>query len=418
MKFFKDLDIGFFKDKKVLLDIDGTIAEDKSDVVDVENENKLRELISVTEKIILVSNGEEERTKRISTKYSIEYFYSSNKKPHKESIPKLETSEVVLVGDKFLTDGLAAIQNRIPFIHVKSLHGKNESFKNKFIYLLDDFIGNTYFFLKLIRPKQWIKNLLVFAPVFFAGKFYDLDILYSASLAFLAFTLTASLVYIINDFKDVDQDKLHHKKKWRPLASSNISNFYLYLYSLILGLTLAILVISNIKLLFIILAYIVFNLAYTFYFKNIPVYDIVMVAMMYVMRVLAGGFETDIYVSPWLIICTFFACLFIISAKRYAEIDNPVRKVLRFYTKESLTGILVSTATIAIFSYSIYTILVAKKEITMYSSIIVASVFFIILNDILRGNKKVETPEIYLLTNRKINFLIFIWVIIMYFAVY
>jgi 4-hydroxybenzoate polyprenyltransferase len=161
---------------------------------------------------------------------------------------------------------------------------------------------------------------------------------------------------------------------------------------------------------------------YTYSFKNIPIYDIIMVAIMYVFRVVAGGVATGIHISQWIVVCTFFSALFIISAKRYAEYVNAdalhSRKVLKFYTKESLQGILFSTATISVFAYTIYCILNFKNELAVYSSIIVASVFYIILNDILRGERRVETPEIYLLTNRKINFLILIWVIFMAYILY
>jgi 4-hydroxybenzoate polyprenyltransferase len=130
---------------------------------------------------------------------------------------------------------------------------------------------------------------------------------------------------------------------------------------------------------------------------------------MYLMRAVVGGIATAIYISPWLIICIFFAALFMILGKRYGEIENPTRKVLKYYTKTSLSSLLNASATLTVASYTIYTIIGSKHQYSVYSVILVTAMFFIILNDIYTGHKKIESPESYLLSNRKIVFLIFVW---------
>jgi 4-hydroxybenzoate polyprenyltransferase len=320
-------------------------------------------------------------------------------------------SEYVVVGDKFLTDGLLALQLGLPFYHVKTLMHEKEKFLNKVISAIDDFAGNAYEFLKLIRPKQWVKNLLVISPVFFATQVTNLPVLASALLAFLAFTIVSAFVYIVNDYSDIENDKLHPKKRYRPLAMGNLEQNYLLLFSFILLCVLIFILQFIPNTTPWLLGYLFLNLLYTFKFKHIPVYDIVIVGFLYLLRIVVGGVATSIVLSPWIITCMFFAALFITSMKRLGELANPTRKVLKYYTRESLAAIFSISAALSLISYTMYTILAVKNEYGIYSSVIATAIFLLAIHDTLTSNKKTESPEIYLLTNKKTVFLIVIWLL-------
>jgi 4-hydroxybenzoate polyprenyltransferase/predicted HAD superfamily phosphohydrolase YqeG len=417
MKKFRELnnhDIEtYFKDKKVFLDIDGTFAFDKSHHVDPKDLEKLEEVKKVAD-VHIVSNGTQERTKELGNVLNIKMIVSNHQKPSPKVLQGYDFGELnrnnsIVVGDKFLTDGIFGLRLGIPFFHVKSLQSPNESLYNRTLYFVDDVIGNAFEFVKIVRLKQWVKNFLVFAPVFFAGSFFDLGILSKAVVAFFAFSFSASIVYVFNDAVDLESDRLHPKKKFRPLATGNLEKTYLYIFSLVCAYLLGLCLYVVPEIIYPVLLYIILNLAYSFKLKNVPVYDVILVATMYLMRAVVGGIATAIYISPWLIICIFFAALFMILGKRYGEIENPTRKVLKYYTKTSLSSLLNASATLTVASYTIYTIIGSKHQYSVYSVILVTAMFFIILNDIYTGHKKIESPESYLLSNRKIVFLIFVW---------
>lgn len=413
MKYFRHFEIEKIKDKKVILDLDGTFLYDKHDHLDNEHILVIQKL-KENNKIYLLSNGAKERTKEMANILGVESIETEYLKPNRKTVCGLGINndnkhEYVVVGDKFLTDGLLALQIGIPFYHVKTLLRNEDNLLTKSIASIDDFVGNAFEFLKLIRPKQWVKNLLVVSPVFFAGQLTNLLALESATLAFVAFTIASAFVYIINDYSDIENDKLHPKKKYRPLAMGNLSQNYLVFFGVIL-LAIFIFTVNLLpQILPWLLGYFALNLLYTFKFKHIPVYDIVIVGFLYLLRIVVGGVATGITLSPWIIVCMFFAALFITSMKRLGEFANPTRKVLKYYTRESLIAIFSISGALSICAYTLYTILVVKNEYAIYSAVIATAIFLVTINDTLTGNRKTESPEIYLLTNRKVIFLIVLW---------
>jgi 4-hydroxybenzoate polyprenyltransferase/predicted HAD superfamily phosphohydrolase YqeG len=412
-----------FRDAVVILDIDGTIAYDKDVEVLGPEKAALEALKTVAKKVILVSNGEHMRTQAFGESHGIFSHVSEFKKPNRKILQKIlaekeEGDKLVVIGDKFLTDGLLALQTKVHFVHVKSLQRKDESLMNNFIFFLDDVLGKGFDLLRLMRPQQWLKNLLVFAPAFFAGSIFVGSVLAYAFLAFIVFCLSASLVYIINDICDIESDRKHHHKKWRPLPSSNITTLEAALLAVVLAAILSLILYSLPVLLPIMLLYVACNVLYTTVLKHIPVFDVVLVASMYVMRVVAGSMATSLVASSWILACTFFASLFLISCKRYVEFKNPVRRVLDKYSKESLLGLLIISAALSVISYVIYTILGTPLKNAIYTTPFVVGVFLIILNDILRGDKDLETPELYLVKNVSVRLVILGWIVCMYVLVY
>lgn len=427
MKYFKDLDVEVLRDATVLLDIDGTIAYDKGLEVLPAESTKLIELKQVARKVVFISNGEHARTVALAESHTVIAHVSPFKKPSKKIWQALTDEghytakeKVVVVGDKFVTDGLFALRTGAPFIHVKSLQEQKSSLYNKVVFFVDDLVGKAFELLRLMRPQQWLKNVLVFAPVFFAGAVFRTDLLWDSVLAFIVFSLSASFVYVLNDINDIHSDREHERKRWRPLASANISVREGIAFSVLLAVITGSLLsfIPHKNLLPIVLIYVFANSIYTLKLKHIPIFDVVLIASMYVMRVIAGGLVTGLFISPWIIACTFFASLFLISCKRYAEFKNPVRQVLKRYTKESLSGLLIASATLSVVSYVMYTILGTHIPNAIYSAPFVVAVFLIMLNDVFNGEKRLETPEVYLFKNRHIRIVLLGWIVCMYILVY
>jgi 4-hydroxybenzoate polyprenyltransferase len=161
----------------------------------------------------------------------------------------------------------------------------------------------------LLRIKDWIKNLFVFLPAFFSGLILEPNVFKASCIAFLLFSLSASLIYIINDYVDRAQDKLHPLKKDRPIASGKITPKGALIIAGILALVITILGLYSFSLLLLLplLLYIILNLGYSFGLKHIPILDVSIIAIGFILRVVFGGLATGIFVSKWAFLLTFFS---------------------------------------------------------------------------------------------------------------
>jgi len=216
--------------------------------------------------------------------------------------------------------------------------------------------------IKLMRPHQYIKNIFIFAPIFFALKVGGTTLLYNASIAFLAFSLLASAVYILNDYCDIEDDQAHPEKKHRPLASGIISKrqaMVLMVFLSVVGSVLMFTVSSDALL--IMLIYIALNIAYSFYLKHIAILDVSIIAIGFVLRLFVGSAVTDIPLSMWVVIMTFLLALFMALAKRrddvliYEQTGKKMRKVIDGYNLQFLDTAMVIMASVVIVAYTIYT---------------------------------------------------------------
>ena len=159
---------------------------------------------------------------------------------------------------------------------------------------------------KLLRIHQWAKNLLLFAPVFFSGHLSDPELLKYALIGFFLFGILASSIYIFNDYKDISNDRLHPKKKFRPLASGSISiPTGLGIASILFLTALVSAWLINESFFFILLTYAIINILYSLGMKNFSLLDIFIVSSGFVLRVLAGGVFTLTPISHWVFIMTF-----------------------------------------------------------------------------------------------------------------
>ena len=219
-------------------------------------------------------------------------------------------------------------------------------------------------YIKLIRPKQWLKNLFVLAPLVFAKELFEVNSLLTAVHAFVAFCLTASSVYILNDIADVEADRAHPEKKFRPLAAKEISTGQAYVLLFILLAGLAVLVNGmDSRFTITLAAYFLLNLAYSFKLKQVVLLDVFIIAAGFMMRVLGGAYAIDVEVSKWIVLCTLFVSLFLGFAKRRGELQltqdsgaTSKRKVLLHYRVNFIDQMLTIAAAGAVISYALYTV--------------------------------------------------------------
>lgn len=217
-------------------------------------------------------------------------------------------------------------------------------------------------YIQLLRPKDWAKNLFLFLPLFFAGEIANLEKTADLLAGFLAFSLIASAVYIINDLRDVEDDRKHPVKKNRPLASGKISSFlaYVILGVLIVGGFLIAYLIRD-KFLFVLGVYFLINLGYCFGLKSIPILDILILASGFILRAKAGSVISFTPLSEWIVIMIFLLALFMAIGKRRDDVllkissGMDMRKSIKGYNLEFMNVLLSLVCAIIIIAYFMYT---------------------------------------------------------------
>ena len=213
-----------------------------------------------------------------------------------------------------------------------------------------------------MRIEQYIKNVFIFLPIFFSLKISDTSLLLPSIIAFIAFSMVASAVYIINDLHDIDEDKDHPIKKHRPLASGIIRKNHAVIIMLALLTFGTLLILSlSLKASLIIAIYFFMNIAYTFYLKQIAIVDVNIISIGFVLRLFVGSSVTNIILSKWIIIMTFLLSLFLALSKRrddviiYSDTGRKMRKSIDGYNLEFLDASMSIMASVVIVAYTIYT---------------------------------------------------------------
>lgn len=216
-------------------------------------------------------------------------------------------------------------------------------------------------FLKLIRVHQWVKNLFMLLPLFFAGKLFDHALLQNVLIGVVFFSFSASAVYILNDYKDIESDREHPSKKNRPLASGKIAPSVALVAALLLLATgFAGAWFLSVRFFVILAVYFLMNLAYTFKLKHIAVLDTTIIATGFVLRVVAGGAVTGIPVSQWIVLMIFLLALLLGFAKRrddvliYMESGRKMRKSVDGYNLDFINLSMVMMAGVVIVAYLMY----------------------------------------------------------------
>ena len=221
--------------------------------------------------------------------------------------------------------------------------------------------------LRLIRPKQWIKNMFVFIPMFFAGELFDLHSLCLCAVTFLAYSFMASSIYCYNDIVDADADRRHPVKCHRPVASGAVSVRLAYtLMALMAVLSVAVVLLLPpevmASVLVVVLFYYLLNLSYCSKLKQYAIVDVCIVAFGFVLRILAGGFACEVTPSNWLVIMTFLLTLFMSFAKRRDDVlrmnetGEPPRKNTVRYNLTFINQAITITASVTLVCYIMYTV--------------------------------------------------------------
>lgn len=215
-------------------------------------------------------------------------------------------------------------------------------------------------YLKLMRIKHYLKNILILFPLFFSGNIFELSLLFSSFWGFIAFSLVASMIYIINDIRDVEDDRKHEIKKKRPLASGQISiknAKKLLVFLMLLAILINFLFIDN-KLSFLyLILYFAINLGYSFGLKEKPIIDIFLLSLGFLIRVLYGGCIVNVEISNWLYLTVLSASFYMSMGKRRNEIKkngNKSRKVLKYYNVEFLDKNMYMFLTMSLIFFSLW----------------------------------------------------------------
>ncbi|MDQ2710540.1 MAG: decaprenyl-phosphate phosphoribosyltransferase [Actinomycetota bacterium] len=215
--------------------------------------------------------------------------------------------------------------------------------------------------LKAARPRQWVKNVLVLAAPLASADLAHSSVLGKIGLAFAAFCLAASGVYLVNDAKDVAEDRVHPVKRNRPIAAGVVPVGLAYGVAVVFFLAaLAVATAASVPLLIVVAVYIAVQLGYCFGLKRQPVIDICIVASGFLIRAIAGGAATGIVLSQWFLLCAGFGSLFMVAGKRYAEFvlaertGAKIRRSLEGYSASYLRFVWTLSATVLITTYGLW----------------------------------------------------------------
>jgi len=216
--------------------------------------------------------------------------------------------------------------------------------------------------LRLVRPRQWTKNLAVFAGLVFSGQLIDTSLVLIATLAFVAWTLVTSGLYAINDAVDAERDRHHPVKSQRPVARGAITQRQaLAIGALLVGSGLALSVFLGWAFAVTVVGYLLLQLLYGAVLKQVAIVDLMVIASGFVLRAVAGAVVIDVPVSPWLVLCTGLLALFLATSKRRNELlllgeaCSEHRPVLAEYSTELLDSFMVTLSAATITSYALYT---------------------------------------------------------------
>lgn len=214
--------------------------------------------------------------------------------------------------------------------------------------------------VRAMRPKQWIKNVLVFTAPLASGGLLDPGVLAKCALAFVAFCLVSATVYLVNDARDVEEDRLHPKKRHRPIAAGELTvpaAMVLAAITGVIGFTIGFLV--SIPLGITLAIYVVLQVVYSLFLKDMPVIDLAVVASGFLLRAVAGGVAADIELSQWFLLVASFGSLFMVAGKRYSEMvalgaEAGTRRSLQRYSSSYLRFTWMVAAAMVLMSYCLW----------------------------------------------------------------
>jgi decaprenyl-phosphate phosphoribosyltransferase len=281
--------------------------------------------------------------------------------------------------------------------------------------------------LRSLRPKQWLKNVLVAAAPGAAGVLTQADVLLDVALAFVAFCMVSSGTYLLNDARDVEADRLHPRKRFRAIAAGTVPvrlAVVLALFMLAGGFAVAASV--RIELFVVVVSYVTLTTAYTLWLKHVEVVDIVAIASGFIMRAVAGGAAVDVPLSRWFIIVASFGSLFIVAGKRHGEhLDlgeegGTVRATLSAYSRDYLKYVWTMASGVTIAAYCLWAFEMAPNgsDVPLYELSIVPFVTFMLRYAMLLEAGHGEAPEDVVLGDRVLAVIAAVWIAVFGAGVY
>ena len=288
--------------------------------------------------------------------------------------------------------------------------------------------------LKLIRPHQWLKNVFVLMPMFFGGSLLDPEDIRASLLTFLAYSFVASSVYCFNDINDVEADRRHPVKCKRPLASGAVSMGTAWMLMALMFVLAALMTAllgdrgHILKVGGVLLFYYILNICYCAKLKQYAIVDVCIVAFGFVLRVLAGGFATDITLSKWLVLMTFLLTLFLSFAKRRDDVlrmnetGEPPRKNTIRYNLTFINQAITITASVTLVCYIMYT--VSPEVVARLGSDLLYLTSVFVLLGLLRYmqitvvDKKSGDPTKIMLRDRFTQLVVMLWALTFLILIY
>lgn len=276
-----------------------------------------------------------------------------------------------------------------------------------------------------MRPRQWLKNVLVFAAPLAAGSIFEPDVLVPSLIAFVAFCLISSSTYIINDLRDIPADRQHPVKRARPIPAGQLPRTAAVIEALILAvLALAISAAVRPELAAVVVVYFIFTLSYSMFLKHEPVIELALLAMGFLLRAIAGGVASNLPISQWFLIVAGFGSLFMAAGKRASELQAAnaagqgtaatQRKSLAGYTPGYLRFVWGTAAAVTISAYCLWAFDVASQQASLPWAewSIVPFVLAILRYAVVIDNGAGEAPEDAVLRDRVLQVLGLAWIIL------
>ncbi|WP_433609029.1 decaprenyl-phosphate phosphoribosyltransferase [Prescottella agglutinans] len=280
--------------------------------------------------------------------------------------------------------------------------------------------------VKAVRPRQWVKNVLVLAAPLAAGSVTEVDVLLPVALAFVVFCMAASGIYLVNDAMDVEADRAHPTKRFRPIAAGVLPvNLAYGMAVVLLAGSILLSFVANWQLAVVMAVYIVIQLAYCFGLKHQAVLDICIVSSGFLIRGIAGGVAAEIPLSQWFLLIMAFGSLFMAAGKRYAELrlaertGAKIRKSLEYYTGTYLRFVWTLSATAVVICYGLWAFEQDRANDTNWFAISMVPFTIAILRyavDVDGG--EAGEPEEIALGDRVLQFLAIAWIGVVGVAVY
>ena len=283
--------------------------------------------------------------------------------------------------------------------------------------------------IKLMRPHQYIKNIFIFLPLFFALKITDVTLFGNAFIAFVAFSLVSSAVYIMNDCFDIVEDRLHPTKKYRPLASGLVSRSKAIMIMLVLTISgFGFMTLLPINTMVYLLVYVLINIAYSLYLKRIAIVDVTIIAIGFVIRLFVGSSATEVRLSMWIVIMTFLIALFMALAKRRDDVvifnktGEKMRKAIDGYNIQLLDISMAITASVVIVTYILFATSLGTAEKFNSQYVYLTSIFVIIgimrYLQIVFVDLNSGSPTMIVLRDRFIKTNILAWILSFFWILY